>query len=598
MRNLKSWFSRLKIKYKIVLTMYLVIAPLLLFMSSYIYIKSSKDVTKNMSELYQNLAYTIDENINFLQSDAEDLLTYLSVNNDIRYILNAEKNSPLINFPLVWEKHTPVTIVKDMISVKNHIKTLILYSENGIRPFYLSMDNSVYNTDINTVRRSDIYQKAYEAQGDYIWTRVNKEDKSLFTDNKSDKIIASRVIFDYSKKKALGFLCISIDAGRYVQLCENGIYQENEGVIIFNKNLEELIRVGKIEEEVYKYIKKQKDEEILKGQYLTYDDYYIFLSKSTATSNYVAYIVPRQNWLSQIKNAKDMPVWIIIVLLISLWPLSLLASSVISKPLQRLYKSMIRFKEGDFNEQVKVTVYDEIGEVSACFNTMVKDIKNLIDKNYVMVLREKQSEYDALQAQINPHFLYNTLDSLYWQALSGGSDDLAEDILSLSQLFRLVLSQGKSIIPVEQEIQLNFHYLQIQKMRFNKKLNYNIDIEEEILKYRIPKLILQPFVENAVVHGLECLDEEGLIEVIGKREGRYLKFEIKDNGIGLSDKQIANIFSNDESNQYSSKRIGGYAIKNIKERLDLKYQGDFQLDIKSKVGYGTTITILIPADEK
>ncbi|HHX61267.1 MAG TPA: sensor histidine kinase [Epulopiscium sp.] len=596
MKNIKAWFSKLKIKYKIVLSMYVIIIPISLFISSYIYVKSSKDVVENMSELYQNLVNTIDENINYLQSDVEDLLTYLCVNNDVRYILNEEEGSPSIAYPLVWEKNTPMDLVRDMMSIKSHIKTLILYSENGIRPFYLSRDNSVYNTDINEVHDTPIYQKAYEAQGDYVWSHVNKGDKNLFVVNKSDKIVASRVIFDYAKKKRLGYLGIGINVDKYIQLCKSGLYQENEGILVFNKNGEELVRFGEIDESAYDYIQGLDYKKIPKKEYLKYQNYYIFLSQDKEGSNYTCYMVPEENWLSQVKNAKILPILFGAVLLIGLWPLLMFASTVISKPLQRLYESMMKFKEGDFEQQVEVTLYDEIGEVSACFNTMVNDIKDLIDRNYVMVLREKQSEYDALQAQINPHFLYNTLDSLYWQALNGGSDELAEDILSLSQLFRLVLSQGESIIPVEQEVKLNYHYLQIQKMRFNKKLDYRIDIDEKILAYRIPKLILQPFVENAVIHGLECSGEMGFIEITGKLEETYLKFQIKDNGVGLTQDQINKIFSQDESKEYSSTRIGGYAIKNVKERLDLRYQGDFKLNIESKIGDGTTITILIPAN--
>lgn len=576
--------------------MYLIIIPISLFISSYSYVKSSKDVVKNMSELYQNLVNTIDENINYLQSDVEDLLTYLCVNNDVRYILNEAEGSPSIAHPLIWEKGTPMDLVRDMISIKSHIKTVILYAENGIKPFHLSRDNSVYKMDINEIHDTPIYQKAYEAQGDYVWTRVNKGDLDLFVVNKSDKIVASRVIFDYAKKRRLGYLGIGINVDKYIQLCKNGLYQENEGILVFNKNSEELVRFGEIDESAYEYIQSLDYKEIPKKEYLKYDKHYIFLSQDKEGSNYTCYIVPEENWLSQVQNAKMLPILLGVVLLIGLLPLVMFASTIISKPLQRLYESMMKFKEGDFDQQVEITLYDEIGQVSACFNTMVNDIKELIDRNYVMVLKEKQSEYDALQAQINPHFLYNTLDSLYWQAQNGGSDELAEDILSLSQLFRLVLSQGESIIPVEQEVKLNYHYLQIQKMRFNKKLDYKIDIDGEILGYRIPKLILQPFVENAVIHGLECSGEMGFIQVTGRLEGTYLKFEIKDNGVGLTQDQINTIFLEEESKEYSSRRIGGYAIKNVKERLDLRYQGDFKLSIESQVGEGTTITILIPAN--
>ncbi|WP_058485573.1 sensor histidine kinase [Defluviitalea phaphyphila] len=597
MRWIKNWFLKLKIKYKMIISMYLVIVPILLFISSYMYIKSSREVVDNMSKLYQNLVNSINENINYLQSDVEDLLTYLCINSDIRYILNAQENSPIIDNTLIWEKNSPMNLVKDMISVKGYIKTMILYPENGVTIFSFSGDTSVLNKDIDKIHNTEIYKKAYEVQGDYVWTRISKDDSDLFINNKSDKIIVSRVIFNYSKSKPLGYLVIGIDTDKYRELLKNGLYKENEGIIIFNKNKEELINFGEINSLVYEYIKNLEYYEISKEKYLEYNNYYIFSSQNKNEDGYIFYIVPKENWFSQIQSAKIFPIIFLVVLLVFSWPLIMLASNIISKPLYRLYKSMEKFKKGDFNQKVEVVAYDEIGEVSACFNDMVKDIKKLIEQNYIMVLREKQSEYDALQAQINPHFLYNTLDSLYWQALNGGSEKLAEDIFSLSQLFRSILSKGESIISVKQEKNLIFHYLQIQKMRFNKKLDFLIDIDDNILEYKIPKLILQPFVENAVVHGLENTGRKGFIKVTGKLNKGYLLFKISDNGIGLTKDQINSILEKEEPMKYSSKRISGYAIKNVKERLRLKYQGNFKLDIKSKINRGTIVIIEIPSNE-
>ena len=255
---------------------------------------------------------------------------------------------------------------------------------------------------------------------------------------------------------------------------------------------------------------------------------------------------------------------------------------------------MEEFQKGDFTKQVEVISFDEIGEVTACFNQMVMSIKELIDNKYVMELQEKESELIALQAQINPHFLYNTLDSLYWRIQSDGNEELAEDILALSQLFRLVLGQGKGIIPVHMEKDLIANYLHIQKMRFGRRLNYEISIDEEIMEASIPKLILQPFVENAIVHGFENTEFGGSLLVTGKRKGDNLIFTVEDNGVGMSDEQIEAIWNVEDSKKYSGQRIGRYAIKNVKERLALKYQSNFKLTIESIIGKGTTVTIMIP----
>lgn len=217
-------------------------------------------------------------------------------------------------------------------------------------------------------------------------------------------------------------------------------------------------------------------------------------------------------------------------MLLALLPLLVIISNVVTKPLLRLREAIVEVSTGDFDHQVEITTQDEIGEVAQCFNRMVNSIRELIEKNYVITLQEKESELAALQAQINPHFLYNTLDSLYWQAIEADNEDLAESILALSQLFRLVLNQGQS-------------------------------------------------------------------EVSGTHEDGRIRFEIRDTGVGMRQDQIDALWE-EEPNQYRKQRIGRYAIKNIRERLQRRYQGDFTLEIQSEIGKGTVVILTIPFEEE
>ena len=308
-------------------------------------------------------------------------------------------------------------------------------------------------------------------------------------------------------------------------------------------------------------------------------------------------IVPRYNVQTQIREAAYMPLLLLLGMLLALLPLLVIISNVVTKPLLRLREAIVEVSTGDFDHQVEITTQDEIGEVAQCFNRMVNSIRELIEKNYVITLQEKESELAALQAQINPHFLYNTLDSLYWQAIEADNEDLAESILALSQLFRLVLNQGQSEVSVSHEIELVSRYLQIQKMRFTKRLEYTIDIDPEISHAKIPKLILQPFVENAIVHGFENMDVPCALTVSGTHEDGRIRFEIRDTGVGMRQDQIDALWE-EEPNQYRKQRIGRYAIKNIRERLQRRYQGDFTLEIQSEIGKGTVVILTIPFEEE
>ncbi len=185
------------------------------------------------------------------------------------------------------------------------------------------------------------------------------------------------------------------------------------------------------------------------------------------------------------------------------------------------------------------------------------------------------------------------MDSLYWQASDFGADKLAEDILAMSELFRLLLSSGDSDVFVERELAIITRYLHIQKMRFSRKFDYEVDVDEELLKQKIPKLILQPFVENAIVHGLERKDTWGYVKVFGKIENERMVFTIEDSGTGMSRETLEGIFEQNAS----SNRIGRFAIRNVKERIALKYNSDGVLEIDSELGVGSRVRISLPLNE-
>lgn len=323
---------------------------------------------------------------------------------------------------------------------------------------------------------------------------------------------------------------------------------------------------------------------------------YYNINPNTGTRIYK--IIPRQGLADFLDEIAYTPLLLLLGFMIGLFPILNIVSEIVSKPLNELCVAMGKFRKGDFSQKIEVRTGDEVGVAASCFNKMVEDIHDLIDNNYVMALREKESELNALQAQINPHFLYNTLDSLYWRAQNEGNEEIAEDILSLSQLFRLVLGQGKGFVTVREERDLMEEYLHIQKMRFERRLDYEIKISEEILDEVIPKLILQPFVENAIVHGFEKLGEKCFLSITGFLKSEGMEFRISDTGVGMTQEQIQQIIQMEDAKRYASQRVGRYAIKNVKERLELKYHENFSLEIESEPGKGTTVVLVIPLENK
>ena len=602
MKRLRQKINSLSVKKKLVFYGYLIITPVLIVVCVVLLFSNYNKVLNERLENDLSSVNALADSVNVLQRDIKDFSTYICINNDVRKLLTIagqrERDEMNQNAKL-WLEEAPMQIIQDMMAIKGHCDTIAIYPENGIRPYLRCMDGSAYIPEMSTVRGTDIYNETIGSDNGMVWKSVPKGSGDTYLTNRADKVVLYREIFDLSRKKPLGYIVIGASQEQYTDLCKN-IVKDGESVIILDKNGGELSRVGNINLDVEAHL---KNEDFMKQNYrkrsnhFTYGDYDIICNQMSENASIVCKIVPRYRLQMQILDVAYMPIVLLIGMLAGLLPLLVIISNIVTKPLRQVSEAIRKFSTGDFEQQVVVTTDDEVGEVAKCFNRMVGDIKTLIEENYVITLKEKESELTALQSQINPHFLYNTLDSLYWQATEAENDEIAESILALSQLFKLVLSRGTKEVTVGHEIELVSRYLQIQKMRFTKRLNYEIEVDDDVLRAKIPKLIIQPFVENAIVHGFENISIPCMLKVIAKKEDTDIRFEIRDTGIGMRQDQIDAIWE-EETPQYSKQRIGRYAIKNIKERLELKYGQKFKLKIESAVGKGTTVILIIPFEEE
>lgn len=599
MKRLKRWFNRLTFRRKIIIYGYLTISPVLIIVCLFLSIYNYERLQKRMFADYKNDVSALSEAVDTLQSGVKELSTYICINEQILEILTAKDLDKRNADTRLWMNEAPMQILEDMISLDGDIKTIAIYPENGIRPYLRCMDGSAYLSDIGAVRNTSIYQDTQDSDNNTVWKYVPKGQSEIYLSNYNDKVVICRELYDLTQRNRLGYIVIGVNASSFYDLCSYVIKEDDEGIAILDKNGNKLCTAGNVADEAEEYIQSgdliQTIQETGSLQYFI-DDYMIICERSSENGNIICKIVPRYNLKIHFLDFSYMPIVLLVGMLFALMPLLLIISNIVTRPLGELSKAINKFSAGDFSQQVKVESEDEIGEVANCFNRMVGDIKTLIDENYVMTIKERESELAALQAQINPHFLYNTLNFLYWTAIDRDEEELGECIFALSQLFRLVLNQGQSEVSVEQEIELVSRYLQIQKMRFSKRLTYEIEIEPEIINSKIPKLIIQPFVENAIVHGFENVASACHLLITGRREQSHIRFEIIDSGIGMRQEQIDALWQKD-SDKYSKQRIGRYAIRNIRERLQLRYRDDFEMKIQSSVGKGTTVILVVPYEE-
>jgi len=268
-------------------------------------------------------------------------------------------------------------------------------------------------------------------------------------------------------------------------------------------------------------------------------------------------------------------------------------SSRITIPIQQLEKSVNALEAGELDTEVYCGGSYEIRHLGRSIGDMAKRIQTLMQDIVTEHESKRKSEFDTLQSQINPHFLYNTLDIIVWMIENEQKQEAVKVVTALARFFRISLSGGKSIIPVKDELEHVRSYLMIQQMRFKNKFTYTIDAAPETLECASLKLMLQPLVENAVYHGMEFMDGDGNILIQVKRDGEDLLFVVRDNGLGMTPEQAGCLLT--EHPHVSSVRGSGIGVKNVNERIRLYFGESYGLDIGSEPDEGTTVTIRLPA---
>lgn len=268
-------------------------------------------------------------------------------------------------------------------------------------------------------------------------------------------------------------------------------------------------------------------------------------------------------------------------------------SSRITNPIKELEKSVGILEEGDLETAVSIGGSYEIQHLGNSINNMAIQIRVLMNDIVTEHEAKRKQEFNTLQSQINPHFLYNTLDIIVWMIENEQKNEAVKAVTALARFFRISLSKGRSIITVRDELEHVRSYLMIQHMRFKNKFSYEIEAEEECMELTSLKLILQPLVENAIYHGMEFMDGEGEIKLSVIRKGEDLIIRVSDNGLGMTEDQVKSLFS-DEVHVTSTKG-SGIGVKNVNERIKLYFGESYGLTIDSEPDEGTAITILLPA---
>ena len=509
------------------------------------------------------------------------------INYNIEYYLSSMINiSNVINDSIYTNPNIENADLKEqMLLIQNtrrDIATIALFSENGKIIYSTVQDNLKENSEVN---KQKWFQNAMNHS--YNLTFSAPHDQNIF-ENRHDWVVSlsREVNYNDGNKNLKGVLLVDMNYSVIRQLCQNTSIGKNGYIYIVDSDNN--IIYNPKQQPINMDLKNSSEgDKLITTKIVSYTNWKVIAVAYTS---------------EMVASKQDIIKFIICVILFSAVLIFLIISVLsakISEPIKNLEKSMKKVEEGEFNIFVEAKGEDEVVKLSKTFNLMISKVQYLMKQIVVEQESKRQSELDALQAQINPHFLYNTLDSVVWMAESGKNQHVITMVTALAKLFRISISRGLNFITVEQEIEHVKNYLIIQKMRYGDKFNYKINISQEVKQLKTLKLILQPLVENSIYHGIEYMQDEGQIKISACISDGKLLYIVEDNGLGIDSEKLNMILN------YDGKINGGsgVGIKNVHERIQLTYGKQYGLEIESELEVGTTIKIWLPningvSDEK
>lgn len=492
-----------------------------------------------------------------------NLSDYIAFNQQISHVVSHEYDS-------YYDMYNQFSNVLDpmLASLKyfhSDINQITIYTKNNV------VKHNTTLAPITEIENEDWY-KIIKGNNDIHWF-VSQDEKKVF---------CVRNIPTLENNYEVGVLYVQVD---YEKLFESfkQMNDSNYGIFIMDELGDNIFNFDQFED--LNKSRKMTFDEFNKG--IGKENIYTIVTAHSVNNNWTVSLYKPQKLIYESTNFMITGNVIAIMLLIVF---SIIITSVLSKVmvsgLEKLRANMEEVEKGNMEITVKSNNEDEVGALIRGFEKMIIQIKALIEDVYESRLIQKDYEMKALQAQINPHFLYNSLSLINWMALETDQEDISKITLSLSTFYRTALNKGKNILRVRDEIKNMRSYLDIQLMMHDYEFDVDVQVEEDILDYNILNLILQPLIENAINHGIDLkTNGRGCIKIIGEKQNDEIVLIVSDNGVGMSNEQAESILTN---------KSNGYGVKNVNERIKLYYGEQYQLKIESEIGIGTKVKVTIP----
>lgn len=546
------------------------------FTNTSIFENSSEYTHTIIQQMNQNIDSYIDymENIAYLISSNEDVQDYLfdeKIDNEGRYrILNQ---------------------FQTILDSRSDIRNVGIISKNGRMLINDGSKSVNQDLDLNT---QEWYATALEKPNGPILTSSHVQH--IISGERPWVITLSRGIRDRSGSgEKEGVFFIDLNYSAISELCDQStvgtkgyaFILDAKGNIVYHPQQQQLY--NELQTENISLIMDTDEDTVLTG---TGNDGKLYsISRSEKTGWTVVDCTNVKELLSKSRQAQSVYVLTAIILVIVALLFSRFMARSITLPIQKLRDSMKKVQEGDFSvSDVVVDSKNEIGSLTKSFDVMTHRIHELMEQNVHEQEEKRKSELKALQSQINPHFLYNTLDSIIWMAEGKKNEEVVLMTASLARLLRQSISNEDEVVPIANEVEYARGYLTIQKMRYKDKLEFQIEVDSSILYIPLIKLVLQPIIENAIYHGLKYKESKGLLIVKGFMKDGNAVLQVIDDGVGMDEETLAHIYDKHKVNYHSN----GVGVYNVQKRLKLYYGDGYGITYESEKGKGTTATITIP----
>ena len=567
MKKLLHWFNGIKLRYKLAIfySLFCFLPVMLLFLLSFLQMRSIIDDKEklNLQSYLQQSVSSMDRTLDGYNS----LSDYIAFDRTLAEAFSMEYGTPYEQYEQLTQKVDP--ILRSSSYFHGGMQRITIYTDNGM----VKHDTTV--APVSEIEETDWYQKTLEHPG-LNWF-VNYPEKTLFS--------ARKLAFS-GAREGVNILYMDVDYQKlftpYAEtlISECGLYiTDQEGKLVFEES---------------RFSGKNQNYDLTYSEFLEQRDRgsadYTILCEQSNTTGWTVWLYQPVGLAGE--SMRPIGVMAGVTILICIFAAVLayfITSGMVSGRIERLTCLMQEVQEGSMDMQVGSDDRDEIGMLYRGFGSMMKRIRTLINEVYLSKITQKEAELKALQAQINPHFLYNTLSLINWKALAAGEEDISRMTLAMSTFYRTALNRGRNVLQVEAELSNARAYLEIQSMLHDGDFDYEIEVQPEILQCESLNLILQPLVENAIHHGIEeKTDGRGKISVRGWKEDNCVWFMVEDNGVGMEQKVADKILTMESK---------GYGVRNVDERIRLCYGEKYAMKVESVVGKGTKMTIHFPAKQ-